>query len=185
LEGDATLFVLARLSGGVVGKIRTVAEDCPLDAGNRTVYWLTGVTSTDSLAWLGSFVDGDTAAARNAMAAIAMHGDPEATTRLIAMARGHASSRVRREALFWLAGRAGEKAASTITDAIVNDPETDVKKRAVFALSLLPKDEGVPRLIQVVRTNRNPEVLKQAIFWLGQSNDPRAVQLFEEILKVK
>ena len=64
----------------------------------------------------------------------------------------------------------------------MNDPETEVKKRAVFALSQLPGDEGVPKLIDVARHNRNPEVRKQAFFWLGQSHDPRALQLFEEIL---
>jgi HEAT repeat protein len=57
-----------------------------------------------------------------------------------------------------------------------------VKKRAVFALSQLPKDEGVPLLISVARTNRNPVVRKQAMFWLGQSNDPRALEFFEQIL---
>ena len=58
-----------------------------------------------------------------------------------------------------------------------------MKKKAVFALTQLPKDEGVPLLIQVARTNRNPVVRKQAIFWLGQSKDPRALRFFEEILK--
>jgi hypothetical protein len=46
----------------------------------------------------------------------------------------------------------------------------------------MPKDEGVPKLIEVAKTNRNREVRKQAMFWLGQSNDPRALQFFEEVL---
>ena len=66
--------------------------------------------------------------------------------------------------------------------AIDNDPETEVKKKAVFALSQLPKDEGVPKLMDVARNNRNPEVRKQAMFWLGQSHDPRALAFFEKIL---
>jgi HEAT repeat protein len=57
-----------------------------------------------------------------------------------------------------------------------------VKKRAVFALSQLRGDQGVTELIRVARTNRNPEVRKQAIFWLGQSRDPRALAFIEEIL---
>jgi HEAT repeat protein len=57
-----------------------------------------------------------------------------------------------------------------------------VKKKAVFALSQMPKDEGVPKLIQVAQTNKNPEVRKQAMFWLGQSGDRRAVEFFEKIL---
>jgi HEAT repeat protein len=60
-----------------------------------------------------------------------------------------------------------------------------VKKKAVFALSQLPKDEGVPRLMEVARNNRNPAVRKQAMFWLGESKDPRAVKFFEEILNRK
>jgi HEAT repeat protein len=58
-----------------------------------------------------------------------------------------------------------------------------VKKKAVFALSQLPKSEGVPLLIQVARTNANPAVRKQAMFWLGQSRDPRALDYFAEVLK--
>ena len=58
----------------------------------------------------------------------------------------------------------------------------NTKKRAVFALSQLPKDEGVPLLMKVARTNLNPKVRKQAIFWLGQSGDPRALAFFEKIL---
>ena len=94
-------------------------------------------------------------------------------------------SRKRSDALFWLAQRAGREAVAAITNAIDNDPETDVKRRAVFALSQLPRDEGVPKLIEVARTHRNPEVRKQAFFWLGQSKDPRALQFFEEILLKK
>jgi hypothetical protein len=46
----------------------------------------------------------------------------------------------------------------------------------------LPPDEGVPKLIAVARTQRNPEVRKQAFFWLGQSKDSRALAFFQEVL---
>jgi hypothetical protein len=38
-------------------------------------------------------------------------------------------------------------------------------------------------MIEVARNNRNPEVRRQAMFWLGQSRDPRALQFFEDILR--
>ena len=63
-----------------------------------------------------------------------------------------------------------------------NDPEVAVKKKAVFALSQLPKDEAVPELLHVAQTNRDPAVRKDAIFWLGQTHDPRALAYFEQIL---
>jgi HEAT repeat protein len=110
---------------------------------------------------------------------------PRATDDLIRMAHDDESRHVRGQALFWLAQKAGHRAAGTITDAIENDPDTSTKRSAVFALSQLPKDEGVPLLIQVARTNKNPAVRKQAIFWLGQSGDPRALAFFEQVLSPK
>jgi HEAT repeat protein len=84
--------------------------------------------------------------------------------------------------LFWLAQKAGRQAVDEIAAAVDRDPEMEVKKAAVFALSRLPKDDGVPELIEVARNNKNPEVRRQAMFWLGQSKDPRAVKFFEDIL---
>ena len=43
----------------------------------------------------------------------------------------------------------------------------------------------MPKLIEVARSNRNPEVRKQAMFWLGQSKDARAMKFFEDILLKK
>ena len=40
----------------------------------------------------------------------------------------------------------------------------------------------MPALIRIAKSHRSPEVRKNAMFWLGQTNDPRAVALFEEIL---
>jgi hypothetical protein len=40
----------------------------------------------------------------------------------------------------------------------------------------------VPILIRIAKTNKDPEIRRRALFWLGQSDDPRALALFEEIL---
>ena len=80
-----------------------------------------------------------------------------------------------------MAQRAGDRAVGTITQAL-DDPETEIRKKAVFALSQLPKDEGVPKLIEVARSHRDAAVRKQAMFWLGQSRDPRALAFFEQVL---
>ena len=42
----------------------------------------------------------------------------------------------------------------------------------------------MPLLIDVARKNKNPAVRKQAMFWLGQSKDPRAIEFFAEILEI-
>ncbi len=120
----------------------------------------------------------------HAIFALTQSKEPEALGIVAGLAHNDPSPRVRGQALFWLAQKAGQKMAeSSIRDAIANDPETEVKKKAVFALTQMPNGEGVPLLIQVARTNRNSEVRKQAVFWLGQSKDTRALGFIEDVLK--
>jgi len=93
------------------------------------------------------------------------------------------SRRVRRSAVFWLGQAAGDAATRGLTD-LVDDGSADreVRETAVFALSQRPREEGVPALIRIARQNKDPDLRRKAIFWLGQSDDPRALSLFEELL---
>jgi HEAT repeat protein len=189
LEPAAEILLLARIEAGTLVRLRTATPDCEIDAGGLPVVWLDGVTPNDSVAWLTSLIHTIPASGerydrvvRPAVVALAMHEGTAATRSLVAIARDHEVSKLRADALFWLAQRAGDQALSTIAEAIDRDPDTDVKKRAVFALSQLPKDEGVPKLIDVARNNKNLAVRKQAMFWLGHSGDPRALKFFEDVL---
>jgi HEAT repeat protein len=94
----------------------------------------------------------------------------------------------RADALFWLsrfasgaiAGRQNEPFAED--DDAVSDDE-DLKRHAIFVLSQLPRGEGIPQLLEIARTNRSVRVRSHALFWLGQSGDPRAIALFESVLR--
>ncbi len=104
---------------------------------------------------------------------------------LVKIARSsRASEELRRRAVFWL-GQAASEAAGLALDSIARDDrgELEVRKQAIFALSQRSTDEAVPALMRIARTNGDPELRRTALFWLGQSEDPRAVTLFEEILK--
>ena len=209
LEGSSYIAVLFRVSGRTVEKIRTYSLDCELDAGGLPLVWFNGVSTGESLSLLSSLDQesavtaialhaGDAAGAllekyaaqgeekrrKNAIFWLlnTRAGNPRVVNQIIQIARSDASANVRGHALFWLAQKAGGKAAGTITSAIRDDPDTKVKERAIFALSQLPKDRGIPLLIEQARTNKNPAVRKRAIFWLGQSKDPRALAFIEEIL---
>ena len=178
------LFILYRAENAQVGKIQMANGNAVLDAGGLPLIWIDGVKSGESVRLLAGFLDDSRSGLRDAaLVAIALHDDPESVTALVRAAHENASGHVRGQALFWLAQKASHKiAGEAIENAIENDPETEVKRQAVFALSQMPAEEGVPRLIGVARTNRNREVRKQAVFWLGQSRDPRALQFFEEVL---
>jgi hypothetical protein len=186
LEGPDQMMVLFRIAERRVERVRVFSEDCRVDAGGRPVKWIENVRPAESVALLESLVgaasDAKDRVSNNAIMAISLHAEPSALDTLFRIARTGKEARARGDALFWLAQRAGDKVAATIRERVDQDPDTEVKKKAVFALSQLPKDDGVPLLIQVARTNRIPEVRRQAMFWLGQSKDPRAVDFFAEIL---
>lgn len=104
--------------------------------------------------------------------------------RLLTLAKDDSRSRsVRKQAVFWVSQAAGEKATDGLKD-VVGDAaaDQDVRLQAVFALSQRPKDEGIPALLDVAKNSRDPKIRKQAIFWLGQSGDPRAIAYFEAVL---
>ena len=105
---------------------------------------------------------------------------------LAEVARDAHSHETRQDAAFWL----GQAAAARITgttlfgdrgDETPSDDE-EVRGEAIFALSQQPRGQSVPALISVARTNRDPVLRRKALFWLGQSGDPRAIDLFSQIL---
>ncbi|HYP25569.1 MAG TPA: HEAT repeat domain-containing protein [Blastocatellia bacterium] len=102
---------------------------------------------------------------------------------LIKVADSEPDLHLRKDAIFWLGQKAGERSLKALSDTVNrNDAETEVLKQAVFAISQRSKDESVPLLIQIAKTHANPVIRKDAMFWLGQSGDERAVAFFKEIL---
>lgn len=92
----------------------------------------------------------------------------------------------RTQSVFWVGQAAGEAATANLSSIVLdNTVDREVRESAVFALSQRPREEGVPALISVARTNKDPEIRKKALFWLGQSGDKRAIDLFEELLTKK
>jgi HEAT repeat protein len=183
------MIVLVRVHDKAVDRLRTFAPNCAIDAGEMPMVWLDGVTADASATWLTTVArraadttDRTPPLLPPAMAALEVTPGPVALRSLIAFAKDDARPNMRSRAISSLAFRAESEAGATIQNAIANDPDTAVKKTAVGALARLPKDQGVPLLIQVARTNRNVDVRKQAMFWLGESRDPRATSFFEEIL---
>jgi HEAT repeat protein len=105
-------------------------------------------------------------------------------TELLDLARDRScSSGVRESAVFWL----GQEAAAAATEGLeslvdADDEDLEVRQAAVFALSQRPSDESVPALSRIARTHTHPEVREAAFFWLAQHDDPRVIDLFEEVL---
>jgi hypothetical protein len=107
---------------------------------------------------------------------------------LVAIARDSSGRRraARMEAALWLSQLAGAVVAGhpeSLAHDEDDDAREDVKVHAVFVLSQLPNREGIVPLLDVARSKAAVPVRRSALFWLGQSGDPRAVSLFEALLR--
>jgi hypothetical protein len=155
--------------------------------------WRAGVSATDlgtvrpqdAAAYFISLAEGGGNASADAVLPATLADSVTIWPALVRLARTPAlPQETRRSAIFWLGEAAGAAAARTL-DSIAGDitGDREVRKQAVFALSQRAGNEGVPALLRVARSNPDPELRKAALFWLGQSEDPRALALFEEILR--
>jgi hypothetical protein len=126
---------------------------------------------------------------RKAIVAAVLADSASVWPKLLAIAADTArvSRSTRHDATFWVGRFAAAKLSGNPEDLAAADDDgddsDDARGAAVFALSQLRGHAGVEPLLQVARTNRNPAVRRKAIFWLGESGDPRAIVLFREILR--
>ena len=86
--------------------------------------------------------------------------------------RGHA---------LWTAGQAGIPGADL---AALYDKLTDseVKEKLIWVLSESKDRVATDKLVEIAQKDRDIEMKKKALFWLGQKNDPRVRQILTDIL---
>lgn len=156
------------------------------DTRRQAAFWLGNARGRHGYESLARILKEDSSdrVRENAVAGLAQSKEGGAIPALVAAARDDKSPRVRERALFWLAQKAERQISEdAIRRAIEQDPESRVKRQAVFALTQIKNGDGVPMLIEIARSNPNPVVKKEAMQWLGRSKDPRAVKFFEDVLK--
>ncbi len=174
--------VVLTLEDGVVTRVRTFL-------GGR---WRAGSTAMD----LGTVPAGDAAGyladlaersrgkvTREAIRPATMADSAVVWPVLLRIARNVSrATSSRRAAMQWVGIAAGEALVERGGPSIADDPDREIREQAIFALSQMDRDESVPALIEIARTHADPQVRRRALFWLGQRLDPRAANLFEEIL---
>ncbi|HET7464014.1 MAG TPA: HEAT repeat domain-containing protein [Longimicrobium sp.] len=184
-EGPVWVALVKR--GGQVQRVRTRVARGWSTEGRGRVTDLGAVGARDASDYLLGLAERATAGnvGEEAIVPATLADSVTVWPALLRIARNDARpENTRRSAVFWLGQQAGEHITRELA-SFVNDSDEDreLRKHAVFALSQRPRDEAVPELVRIARTHRDPEIRKAAMFWLGQSGDPRALALFEEILR--
>ena len=88
---------------------------------------------------------------------------------------------LRKKALFW----AGQSAVAIAEMAKLYDRmgESEMREAIIFSLSQRQRDPAaMDKLFDIARNEKDPELRKKAIFWLGQSRDPRVQQFLIDLI---
>jgi hypothetical protein len=144
LEAGTGIVVLARVIAGQVERLRTIGDDCPVDAGGRTVHWLPAVTSADSLRFLSTLArssspdrsqaDLQRRVSESAIRAIGYHADPAATALLDQIATNEMDASLRRQAASTLGSLREGAGVTVLTRLIGAERDAAVRRSLVGAL---------------------------------------------------
>ena len=185
--------VVMEIANGRVTSLRDYAGPVPALASGTTE--LGQVSADEGSKFLLSLVENDDVGrvANRAVFPAMLGRDVVAWPTLLRIAKSSDATRRgsrKHDVIFWLGRYAAAKLAGSDDPFASREPsedndEEDVKAHAVFALSQLRNGGGVEPLIEVARTNKDQRVRARAMFWLGESGDPRALDLFEQVLTGK
>ena len=60
--------------------------------------------------------------------------------------------------------------------------DRELKYQLIWVLSDTRDRAGSDKLVEIAQKDKDPEMRKKAIFWLGQKNDPRIRQILLDII---
>ena len=177
LEGGTSVVVLARLIGGRVERLRTVGDDCPMDAGGRTVYWLDSITPAESIRFLAALAqagpsdrtmyENDRRVAETAVRAIGYHRDASADATLDRIAADHRDSGIRRQAASTLTSLRGAHGVTTVTRLLSTSKDADDRRSLTSALGQSRDASAVPALRSLI-SDPDEKVRSEAVYYFIQ-----------------
>jgi HEAT repeat protein len=185
---ERAIFALSQHRSERAGEIlREYAErqDTPIELRGNAIHWLGQHRSTRNTSYLRDLYArlDDPELKEKAMFALSQTRSRENAEFLLGIALDDAESvDVRKKALFW----SGQMRIVTqeLFDLYNQVTEREMKEQLIFVYSQRRRDDAaIEKLIDIVRNETDTELRRRAIFWLGQTNDPRAIAVLEEIIR--
>ncbi|HEX6645277.1 MAG TPA: HEAT repeat domain-containing protein [Gemmatimonadales bacterium] len=162
-------------------------EDIPDEARVQALFFIAQGNTAEDMAYLRSVYGKmkSKESKQQVMAAMMANRSRENAQWLIGIARDRNEDiEIRKQALFF----AGMSEATTadllqVYNSLPNDPELRQHMVVVLGQRANHDPEAVGHLVEIVRKEKDPELRRTAMFWLSQSDDPRATALLEELLE--
>lgn len=114
--------------------------------------------------------------------AMAQSQNSEAIRWLLDIARDRSIAiEARKNALFW-AGQSGADVRQFVSLYDEMRGQTDIQNQLIFVFSQRRDREAVDKLMAIATDDPDRDLRKQAIFWLGQSRDPRVQKFLLDLI---
>jgi hypothetical protein len=193
LEPGHSLLVFLRIKNRVVERVRVFSEDCRINAGGRTVFWLNDVRPPASVAVLSSLATGSAGqpvsaedserVQDGAVLAIALHADPSAQRALESFVAAGQPDKLRERAAFWLAEARGHDGVEVLRRLARQDRDDAFRKKLMFDLYVSKDSEATNTLIESAHNDASPSVRGQALFWIAQKASKIALPAISDAIE--
>ena len=183
---DKALFSLSQIHGDrALQALRDYAsrEDAPEESRTRAVFWLGQRHDPQSAVFLRDLYGrtGNPELKERILFSLSQMRSPETTRWLLDQAVDQGQGvELRKKAIFW-----ASQSGADIGDLVrLYDRTTDhdIREQLIFVYSQRRDAAAMDKMIDIARHEMDRELRNKAVFWLGQSHDPRAAQALLEII---
>jgi hypothetical protein len=165
--------------------LRDLAGDGSLDEdvrGSAIIALGRDDPSDEDLTWLRRLYPSLSEKLRSDVFLVVSRSDNPSASRWLAdvAANGDETEHAREQAMFWLGQGRGPVADLVGLYPRLHNPE--LRRHFTFVLSQRHDSEALDKLIDIAEHDSDRDVRRQALFWLGQSKDPRAIAYLRDLV---
>jgi HEAT repeat protein len=165
--------------------LRAYAErgDVPEEARGKAIFWLGQRRTPENAGFLRSLYGRlqSRELRKKILFSLSQMGGEENGRWLIHVAADSSEPiEMRKQALFW-AGQAGVS-ITELTKLYGSVSDREMREQLIFVYSQRHEPAALDKLLEIAKSDPVPELRKRALFWLGQSDDARAIQAIQDII---
>jgi len=185
LRSRAVFWISTYEDPGATQALRRLAAEDRLDEdvrGSAIIALGRDDMSDEDVDWLRNLYPGLSEKLRdNVFLAVSRSDSPRASRWLAGIVSDASQTEhTREQAMFWLGQGRGPTADLVRLYDKLDEPS--LRTHYTFVLSQRRDDQALDKLIDVAQHDRDKSVRHQALFWLGQSKDPRALAFIRDLV---
>jgi hypothetical protein len=184
---DKAIFALSQHRSARAGAIlRAFAErrDASSDLREKAIFWLGQNRSADNAQFLKDLykkLENDELKEKVIFSLSQMGGTDNYRWLMDIALDSHEDIEIRKKALFW-AGQGHSVDVADLVRLYDSMSDREMKDQLIFVYSQRREAAALDKLFSIGKNDPDRELRKKAIFWIGQSRDPRAAQFLQELI---